>query len=378
LKVYESPHLGSSLVEDFTEAASRYRQAYSRYGPWDASFWLPFTDPELGHGVAAVERRARGRALAALEGWFANRLMFKVEATVGGLLAWQGVVWEMELTVEGFTTRKSMEPLYNAVRVNYVDHSNATQQTAWYTNETSVRRYGRRELVIARNRIAQAEAEAEAARRLELVSRPAEEPLPAPNVDDGLLVQCVGLIFTANNRYVTAGDNTLKNRDVVIRGIVDTDCDFLTPRSFTPNTLQARASSDGIPRRAWDAIRRLLEAGDGSQPYAFEVGPGGAVRYGPVDPTPRYEWRGREQGYRDQHGQPAFWLMRPAVVRNMMRSAGAPAPGTFLLDIRDSWPAEVETHEGAAYPDVKPGGTDYNLVTVQEHYARWIAEEGRR
>ena len=103
-------------------------------GPYTASFVI-----ESGQG----EVDDKGLWL-----WFDTRLMTEFACQYEGTEQWRGVIWEMQLEIDGELHIKSMDNMYNAVKVKYTNTSGNPIHTGWFTNDESIEQYGRKERII--------------------------------------------------------------------------------------------------------------------------------------------------------------------------------------------------------------------------------------
>jgi hypothetical protein len=333
------PHQGDTLIEWFADKADRYRHSTRWMGGFWEATWTFHVNEELGI--------SRGY----LRDWFDKRLMHRHEERSGGGVSWEGVIWEMVLTLDGFREKRTVADVFNVIKCLYTDASDNSQETNWYTNQASIDRYGRRELLLVKDKVNSAEAIA--ACQKELAIRAEAHPENTGINDrwaDSLDITAVGDIFTANNRYVTAA--TGSSFDGRISNVVSTDCDFLTAGRIRSNSLVPEDLT--IETRAWDAMLELAEFGDGTNPWRLWCDVGGRIWYEQASNTPAYEWHGRVKGLTDVMGCRQPWLVQPGVVRNMTRHSSKPIPGTFLQDGRDSWILEVEMGDGMTNPSLKP------------------------
>lgn len=360
-----NPLVSTSVVDIFTQRVRRYRHSARLLGGfWEASFFIP-----LGVG---------GTTKNYLTQWYENRLFHRIQEEVNGVISWEGFVWEMELRVDGYREKISMANVWNAVKIYYTNADNETQETAWYTNDTSISLYGRREMILTRTKSNQSTAEAAAQDFLLLHQQPQPQNLGFDiSGEEGLFVQVVGDIFTANNKYVTAGDDTDDDLSAFLQEIIEDDCEFLSVGKIESNTEQVRKSFE-IPTRAWDAILNLVDVGNGgTAPFFVNVKPGSRFHYEAASNSPTYEWRG-SAGLVDLVGKRSPWTAAPGVIRNMMRKSGTPIPGSFLQDIRDSWVFEIQMADGFDDPLPKTGEFDPSeIMSAMEQNRRWLEIEER-
>ena len=121
----------TSFVEDLTDKAKGWRRSIRlQGGPWQGSF------------------RIAGPAKDLL-GWFYERLGWHVEERSGGQTTWEGLVYEMDLSLDGITRRRSLNTMTNAViSAHYHPEAVWEKDTPRYTTDpVSIAHYGRKEEV---------------------------------------------------------------------------------------------------------------------------------------------------------------------------------------------------------------------------------------
>lgn len=362
------PLQGTAALPDvalLNQSARRYQQSTRRIGGyWQAGFDI---DPS---------ERVPGSYLVQ---WF-DRLGFGFQSRLGGAIVWNGLVWELELALDGVKERRDYGRIFNAAKAIYTDAAGNSQATSWYTNAASIAEYGRRELIIPLDNVSATEAQTKAQDELVKNAYPAAEIIGlGSQVPDALTVTCAGLAFTANNRYVTAGNGSNGNVSAYIQEIIETDCDFLQVGRIQTNTLQVVKAFDA-PIRAWDALVDLTDLGDGTTPFVIYADANGYVHYHQADNTPLYEWRGKAGGgLTTRLGGRSHWSLWPGVVRNLKRPSSTPPTGSFLQDGRDIWVAEIGMSDGADEPTIKPDGFDpadiERAVAQNERWLEQAAEE---
>src|SRR3990167_7444227 len=90
--------------------------------------------------------------------FFNEYLGFHLEEIAGGK-TWEGLIYEMDLTINGITRRRSLDMLYNYVQVKYNDETDTNQESTASSNAASLARYGRREEFLLLDNYPQAAAE---------------------------------------------------------------------------------------------------------------------------------------------------------------------------------------------------------------------------
>ena len=358
------PLQGTGAINDqlLNKAAQGYRRSIRRVG----GFWVAEFSILPGKKVPA----------SYLVDWYENRLGHGFREKNGGAITFDGVVWEMEMSVDGQKESKALDKVFNAVRTDYLDTAQEPQSTSWQVNQGSIDKYGRREQILYMDEIdataAAALAKSELVRKGEVIPQTAAI---GPQVEqDGLHVTVVGKIFTANNRFITVADDTTGDVSDYVADIITTDCDFLKVGRIQENTLQVKRTLNE-PKRCWDGLLELVALGDGTNPWVLYTDSDGYTHYEAASNIPRYEWRGRQGGLVSRMGAQSFWEFWPGVIRNVTRPKSVPAPGSFLSDSRDSWVMEVEMGDGFDAPELKPDGFDPEAIARAVATNQKILEE---
>lgn len=363
---HSSPIDGEGFQEDVTHLATNVRVTRRRMGGlWDMSFTIPAVLPS-GKRV--------GRAI--FQDWFNNKL-FTVIKQVMGAPIFEGVVWMLDLTLDGITIRRDYSEMYNAVRVDYVEEDGTTGSTSWYTDDSSINSYGRRELISYMRNSTATIAQNEAQTILTETAEAWPQTINVdPNMRDRLEVMVAGKIFTANNKFVSAStlDGGTGNLSTLVENIITNDMQFLSKGSVESNTIQYKRSLD-VPIRAWDYIVELTRIGNGSSPFAVTGRLGGVVDYLSVDNEPLVFWEGRRTGL-TMKGVPLSlydaWTMGANVFRDNTRNANKAVPGSFLQQGNDSWIFEVEMADGLEQPVLKPDSyEDDEVLRAMRLYQMW-------
>lgn len=359
--LFTKPNTPDGRTEEFTDAVLRYQRSIRRQGGYWSASW------QMKPSVVTPLRM--------LEAWYENKLGHVVFERSAGLVTWRGLIWTMDLAVDGWKERRDLGEVWNAAKVVYTTEE-ATAETAWFTNDTSIARYGRREYIIPLDGVTQATAEAEAQKTLIEAGEAWSRPVGVgKDIEDGLYVEAVGFVFTANNKYVTAGDGTEDDLSTYFAEIVAADCEFLTAGSIAANTTQVRKSFQ-TPMRVWDALYHLTLVGSTSSPFLTEVDENDFIHFRQADNEPAYLWQGKEKGLTTRGGAPVRWTARPGVIRNMKHRPSTAIPGTFLQQDRDAWASEVVMADGQDTIDVQTDGYDDESINREfERAKKWLETE---
>lgn len=281
---------------------------------------------------------------AELAQWFYERLGFHFEEWSGGVLSWEGMIYEMALTVGGTTRVRSLDKLFDHVRTTYIDNNNVVQTSAAAEIQASQDRYGRREEILFLDGYTQQAAEARRDRHLAEFGWPTARTAGVLSGQaEQLEVQICGYGFTGNWRYESAGDGTTDNLSDWVGEIIAADCEFLQVGSVAANTYQVKKETP-TPQRAWDVLKELAKLGDaGESLYRLYVGQGRRVTYEAISTTPRYYLRkGKLYGSAGGSVEVDPWQVQPGVVRDLDYPISKRAYQGWLEDERDFYVHEVE------------------------------------
>ena len=365
LRCYTPPHDGWAHVDGFGELVSRYRQTVRWHGNYWSARW------EMRPGDAR-----KGMDISYLRHWFKERLGYGIVALWGGAICWRGIVWEMRLTDDGLTERVQLETVYNRVKVAYTRTIGVPDETTWVEDTSSQAKYGIREIVVpaasVTPTVAQAAAEAELAASLD-----AEPELVGVSEDaeDVLAVTAVGVVMTANNRYVTASAGSTFSD--YITNIIADDCQVLSAGDIQTNALESTAID--IDARAWDTMYEMILNGDSAgAAWRLWCDQNDLLHYTVADNTPTLKWGGRKHGgLSDSGGERNPWLFKPGVMRNLTRPYSLPLPGSFMQQGNDSWVDEITMYEGASIPTLSTGYTPAAILKITEQHARMEAKSAQ-
>ncbi|MHC4412292.1 MAG: hypothetical protein ACYSW6_04850 [Planctomycetota bacterium] len=345
LRVHSRVLDNQGFIEDVTTSAIGWRRSIrAQGGYWQGEFSL----------TGDIQYLAR---------WFYQFLGFHFIERSAGRNTWEGLIYEMDFTTTGVTRRRSLDMLYNNVKVRYIDTNNEIALTTAASDSDSISTYGQRDQIWP---IDGQDLTAAAAVRDSILQ---EYMYPygrtvgttiGEESESSLIVRVCGYAFTANWRYETAGDNTDDNLSDWLSEIITTDCEFLNVGKIESNTLQVRKETR-VEMRAWDVITKMLEMGNSDQPVRAYVDNDRYFNYETIDTTPQYFKRG-DGLYGSAGSNLAInpWQVRPAVVRDLTYPVSKVELGAWLDDARDWYISEVEVW------DVGDGET--KLVLKSEEY----------
>ena len=124
----------------------------------------------------------------------------------GTTIVWEGLIWEMELDIDSAKIKNSLDNLYNSVLVRYrLPGTGTTLRSIPAEDATSIRRYGKRVMVLSGGEIETTVANQVAAAYLALHKNPKPYPASidigeASNRGTALHVYCRGISETWNLR----------------------------------------------------------------------------------------------------------------------------------------------------------------------------------
>jgi hypothetical protein len=289
--------------------------------------------------------------------FFYNYLGCHIEEYAGGAKTWEGMIYEVELTTDGSTRRRTYDLMFNHVRVRYRNTDNEVVLTSAVSNSASIQSNGQREQIWPFDG-------QDSGTSLGMID------------DTSLFVRVCGYVFTANWRYESAGDNTDDNLSDWLDEIITTDCPFLQIGKIASNTRQVRKETK-LPMRAWDVVTKLLELGisDGSDivPARAYVDNERRFYYEEIRTMPNYFKRGG--GFYTSAGTTISadpWQVRPAVVRDLTYPIELLEVSGWLSDARDWYMSEVDVwdnQDGTAR--LVPKGEFFeesDILTAQKAY----------
>lgn len=358
-------------VMDLTGWAEGWRRSTrSRGGYWQGDFTLAGDVDELA-------------------AFFYEFLGYHVAETSGGSPTWEGMVYEMELTVGGASRRRSLDTMANSITTLYSYDDGTGKQvksTSSSADTNSIARYGQREEL--RIVSGQPTAAAESARDsyLKEFAFPWARPVGVSSRgrEPSLRVTVCGYVFTINWQFISRPETPAAEDDLStwVSEIIVNSCPFLTAGSITPNAIQVVKMNEMEYLRSWDTIDKLVDLGIGSPPVparAWVYG-GRKFNYGIVDNAVQYYWRGGE--LRSSAGSSTSvnpWAVRPGVVRDMDYPVRKKETGAWLADVRDMYMEEVEMGDGFDQPVLKAALFDESeIIVAQEANRVLLAEQAKR
>lgn len=312
---------------------------------WARDTWRRSSRLQGGYWQGSVKLSGN---LADLQYFYYEALGFHLEERAGGLLTWEGLVYEVDIIHSGVRRRRTLDGMANSIKTRYMDATNQPVLTSAGQNTTSISRYGEKEEVLSMGQVPQVEAEANRDVALALYAWPEQKPVSVSEPGDTEVeMRICGYVFTANWKYETQmTGGSAANVSQVVSDIITTDCDFLEVGAIDENTFQVTKDTS-VSSRAWDMITQLTEYGDGTSPWVTRVSNNRKVFYGLLETDPIYFLR-RGDIYDSVGSRHAVspWLVRPGVIRDAEFPRNTAQNLSFLNDVRDILIDEVTVTDG--------------------------------
>jgi hypothetical protein len=272
----------------------------------------------------------------------------------------------------------------NAVNAHYTDTTGTLGVTALAQSAQSIKQYGQREEMLLLDSFPLAAAQARRDRYLTENQWPYARTTGAgvgSASDAKLVVTVCGYVFTANWRYLTALSSSVVNVSQWVSDILNGN-EFLLPGRIHTNTLQV-IKKVSAPVRNWDKLKELTDLGDASgAPWRLYVDTGRYVTYEAIDPTPSYKLQNGQLvaiSGEDAAGSLDPWRLRPAVIRDLDYPVSKIEYGSWLLDARDFYAAQVEVAMIDEKPTLKTELFDESaILDAQAKYQKQIAEAQKK
>jgi hypothetical protein len=320
-------------VENFTGIARGWRRSTRAVG----GYWLgSFTLSDISRDI--------------LMWWYNNYLGKTVEEQTLGMTSWEGLIYEMDLTLNGIRYRRTLdrEWWHNKINVYYRD-GNVQASTGWTEDTDSSDEYGEMNYIDTVGEATAAGAAAVVLTRLEDYAFPRSRMTgglefsdkPGRAAGDQLQVTVAGYASTMNWRYREASIAATA-ADTAITTLVGAS-EFITAGTIEANTLSIDADCT-TPQRLWDLCEDIILQGDASgNRWVGGVYDDRQFDYNAAATTVSHYIRdGRLYDSVGQRVIPS--LLKPNfIVRNASApSGGTPVGGNVWDDPRNAWITEVE------------------------------------
>lgn len=283
--------------------------------------------------------------------WYEKYLGNHVKETTFGLLSWEGLIYEMTLTLDGVQYRRTLdrEWFHNKVKVLYRD-AGVQADTGWSENTDSSDEYGEMQYIDTISEAVAAAATALRDTRLADFGFPRSRMVggfefggePRERTVDSLQVTVAGYVATLNwccreSSIAATAANT------AVEDLVD-DSEFVTAGTIDTNSMNVDVDCSN-PQRLWDAIEDIIGQGDASgnrwvggvfEDREFDYNQGATeVKY--------YLRNGTLIGLANSTVFPSM-LKPDFIIRNANAPSGSGTPigGNAWDDPRNAWITEVE------------------------------------
>jgi len=258
LHLHERLAHGTAYLRDLTAQAPNWKRTTRAMG----GFW---------QGDFTITSEMMN--LLAMRNLYDTIIGCRIVENTAGIVTWEGEVSQLELTVEGVTSRRSLAPefFHNRVKVTYTDNaSHATGATTWVEDTSSSELYGQScyiDVVGDGYNITAAEGRRD--RRLSENAYPKSVAVGGLSVEtdaaqqsNQLRVICSGYVFSLNRRF-RESDTAPTDASTQIATLVG-ESEYITAGQIDANTLSVPIAGSEIPWRLWDGIEDIINMGDAS------------------------------------------------------------------------------------------------------------------
>ena len=124
LRIHGSVLGSGGFIKDITSKAIGWRRSIrAQGGYWQGEFSL----------TGDIQYLAR---------YFYQYLGYHIDERSAGRTSWEGLIYEMDFTTAGVTRRRSLDMLYNNVKVRYIDTDNEIALTVATSDSARMRPMG--------------------------------------------------------------------------------------------------------------------------------------------------------------------------------------------------------------------------------------------
>ena len=297
LQLFQRPAQGTAALLDLSPVVADWSETTRAVGGYlTASFSL---------SDARAAGAARGRqptwTPAQITDFYDSYLGCLIRRVTAGLTCWEGLVYEMRLTVNGveYTRTLGADWWHNRVKLIFTDETTGAPALSWIENVAAQAQFGRMEFVITSGKMTSSAALALQTRHLleyawprsrmsndSLVVTPASGG-PAAGVQ--LEVLCAGFWATLNWRYQeTPLDGSAHDLVTTLANASE----FVTAGRVEANALPVLLDiTDTAPQRLGDLLESVIAQADAAgNRWQGGVYAGRCLRYEPIPSVPRYVW----------------------------------------------------------------------------------------
>ena len=293
LHLYQRPAEGDAAIMDLTPYVNDWVDVTRAIGGYmTAGFSLSDSA-----GAGAARGRVPTLTRDQLTAFFETNLGHGITRSAFGMTGWQGLIYEMRLTVDGSEYTRTLAPeiFHNRVKLLYTDAIAGQTSLDWIENTDSSDQLGRMELLVVGGTLTSIAATATQARHLAACAWPrtrmSNELIALNGVRQrgiGLEVLCAGYWATLNWRYQET--STTGAADAQIRALAGAS-EFVEAGRIESNALSCMLDVEQSPQRLGDLIEDLIAQGDSDGgPWQGGVYAGRKLRYEPVPTEALYMW----------------------------------------------------------------------------------------
>ena len=373
IRIYQPMALGAGYLADVTRHAARYRQTIRLYGGyWTATWDMINMSPR------------------SMISFFKRRIGAHVSIVSGGIIIWEGLIWSMDIVQKGVVRRVTLDKVRNAVKCIYTDvdaeeEEDPRKETSFYTNLSSIDRFGRIEEIVYLDKTTTGAAEAYAQTVLQESQNPLSFVIAVKKDSEHkdvseLKVSAVGYAFTLNYQYLSIADSTA-TIDAVVSDVINTNGQFISEGLVEANAVEVRPPD--TETRAFDWLLELAEIGDGAWPYIIQILGERRLSYKKLDATPTLRWDGNQLATRSGRSLKANkWNAMPGILRDLTWDSVDLPSAYFFQNQQDSFVSEIEISVDSPMPLIRSDDQPDSdmmvaLTRAQNALARALEREER-
>ena len=252
LLLYDRPESSDNYIDNISYMIDGWRRTSLAIGGYNLGSFQIFTSDET-------------LLTDIYNTWLGNRVVEKT----GGITTWEGLIWQMDLTQNGVTHRRTLNPEFwhNRVKVIYSDDAAERSIIDWDENTSASDYYGEMEYVITLGNATSAGATAMQQLHLTNYAYPRSRLIGSVAIDapsakqDGVSIVVVGFWSTLNWQYRETSETG--NADTLISTLIG-ETDYVTAGRIESNSVSVRIDAQPSPQRIGDLIQKIIEQGDAS------------------------------------------------------------------------------------------------------------------
>lgn len=352
LQMYTSLMQGSTGLADvggldLTRAARGYRHSNVDIGGFQSASFSIGSETASRNTLCGMYDTLLGCRL--VENTYTSGLYNPDTSYWSSLAAWEGIVAELVLTLDGIRHRRSLDPAtwHNRVRVDYSSEIGDRKTLNWLSDASSRDSFGDCQFLYSLDERTVAAATAFQADRLRHHAWPVSRMVDSVTAgveqpENSLEVTCMGYWVTANWQYYEANIAAANASTVISTLLAATQ--FLTAGGIEINAMQTGVQAERRPERIGNLLAAKAAEGDGINPWLIGCYGGRKVYYDtrPTTPTLFYR-RGR---LLDKAESPVLFptVRAGQILHNASAPIGSMPPGSTSAenDPRNAYVQRVE------------------------------------